>query len=111
MAAGIRFSPELSARKYSPAQMLESYGSANEPIATANLAGGGISQLGIPDYGKQMMDPNMMEQIKMMVESMQAQGMGREEMEQAVRMQVPNMSADMSMGYAEGGSGGIGYLW
>jgi hypothetical protein len=106
MAAGIRFSPELSARKYSPAQMLESYGSANEPIATANLAGGGISQLGIPDYGKQMMDPNMMEQIKMMVESMQAQGMGREEMEQAVRMQVPDMSADMSMGYAEGGSSG-----
>jgi hypothetical protein len=50
-----------------------------------------------------MMDPNMMEQIKMMVESMQAQGMGKEEMEQAVRMQVPDMSADMSMGYAEGG--------
>ena len=102
MAAGLRFSPELSTRKYSPAEMLASYGGVkNEPIAT--LAGGGISQLGIPDYGQQMMDPNMMEQIKMMVESMQAQGMGREEMEQAVRMQVPNMSADMSMGYAEGG--------
>jgi len=106
MAAGIRFSPELSARKYSPAEMLESYGSTNEPLATANLAEGGISQLGIPDYGKQMMDPNMMEQIRMMVEGMQAQGMGREEMEQAVKMQVPNMSADMSMGYAEGGSSG-----
>ena len=105
MAAGLRFSPELSTRKYSPAEMLASYGGVkNEPIAT--LAGGGISQLGIPDYGQQMMDPNMMEQIKMMVESMQAQGMGREEMEQAVRMQVPNMSADMSMGYAEGGPSG-----
>jgi hypothetical protein len=107
MAAGLRFSPELSTRKYSPAEMLASYGGVkNEPIATANLAGGGISQLGIPDYGQQMMDPNMMEQIKMMVESMQAQGMGKEEMEQAVRMQVPNMSADMSMGYAEGGPSG-----
>jgi len=106
MAAGLRFSPELSTRKYSPAEMLLEYGSANEPIATANLAGGGIAELGVPDYGQQMMDPNMMEQIKMMVESMQAQGMGREEMEQAVRMQVPDMSADMSMGYAEGGPSG-----
>ena len=107
MAAGLRFSPELSTRKYSPAEMLASYGGVeNEPIATANLAGGGISQLGIPDYGQQMMDPNMMEQIRMMVEGMQAQGMGKEEMEQAVRMQVPNMSADMSMGYAEGGPSG-----
>jgi hypothetical protein len=106
MAAGLRFSPELSTRKYSPAEMLLEYGSANEPIATANLAGGGISQMGIPDYGQQMMDPNMMEQIRMMVEGMQAQGMGREEMEEAVRMQVPDMSADMSMGYAEGGPSG-----
>jgi hypothetical protein len=104
MAAGLRFSPELSTRKYSPAEMLASYGGVkNEPIATANLAIGGIAELGVPDYGQQMMDPNMMEQIKMMVESMQAQGMSKEEMEQAVRMQVPNMSADMSMGYAEGG--------
>jgi hypothetical protein len=104
MAAGLRFSPELSTRKYSPAEMLASYGGVkNEPLATATLAGGGIAELGIPNYGQQMMDPNMMEQIKMMVESMQAQGMGKEEMEQAVRMQVPNMSADMSMGYAEGG--------
>jgi hypothetical protein len=62
--------------------------------------------MGIPDYGQQMMDPNMMEQIRMMVEGMQAQGMGREEMEEAVRMQVPDMSADMSMGYAEGGPSG-----
>jgi hypothetical protein len=114
MAAGLRFSPELSTRKYSPAEMLLEYGSANEPITTSGgtlgpskaFAEGGISQLGIPDYGQQMMDPNMMEQIKMMVESMQAQGMGKEEMEQAVRMQVPNMSADMSMGYAEGGPSG-----
>jgi hypothetical protein len=105
MAAGLRFSPELSTRKYSPAEMLASYGGVkNEPIAT--LAGGGIAELGIPNYGQQMMDPNMMEQIKMMVESMQAQGMSKEEMEQAVRMQVPNMSADMSMGYAEGGPSG-----
>jgi len=109
--AGLRFLPEVSARKYSPAQMAEAYASTDTlPIATANLAGGGISQLGIPDYGKQMMDPNMMEQIRMMVEGMQAKGMGREEMEQAVRMQVPNMSADMSadmsMGFAEGGSSG-----
>jgi hypothetical protein len=107
MAAGLRFSPELSTRKYSPAEMLASYGGVeNEPIATANLAGGGIAELGVPDYGQQMMDPNMMEQIRMMVEGMQAQGMGREEMEQAVRMQVPDMSADMSMGYAEGGPSG-----
>jgi hypothetical protein len=149
MAAGLRFLPELSTRKYSPAEMLLEYGSANEPIESSKenqpalekeninyrvmdgikkpagqgtiglgipdssksfsgrlLAEGGISQLGIPDYGQQMMDPNMMEQIKMMVESMQAQGMGKEEMEQAVKMQVPNMSADMSMGFAEGGSSG-----
>ena len=96
--AGLRFLPEVSTRKYTPEEMAVQYSST-----PANLAGGGISQLGIPDYGKQMMDPNMMEQIRMMVEGMQAQGMGREEMEQAVRMQVPNMSADMSMGFAEGG--------
>ena len=106
MAAGIRFSPELSARKYSPAEMLASYGSANEPLATANLAGGGISQMGIPDYEQQMMNPDMMEQIRMLIEGMQAQGMNKESMEDAVRMQVPDMSADMSMGYAEGGPSG-----
>ena len=43
MAAGLRFLPELSARKYSPAEMLESFGSSNEPIATANLAEGGAA--------------------------------------------------------------------
>jgi hypothetical protein len=106
MAAGIRFSPELSARKYSPAEMLLEYGSANEPIATANLAEGGISQLGIPDYGQQMMDPNMMEQIRIMVEGMRGQGMGIEEIKEQLTMQVPNMSPDMSMGYAEGGPSG-----
>jgi len=107
MAAGLRFSPELSTRKYSPAEMLASYGGVeNEPLATANLAGGGISQLGIPDYKQQMMNPDMMEQIRMLVEGMQAQGMNKESMEQAVRMQVPDMSADMSMGYAEGGPSG-----
>jgi hypothetical protein len=104
MDAGLRFLPKVSTREYTPEQMAETYTSkALQPIG---LAGGGISQLGIPNYGQQMMDPNMMEQIKMMVESMQAQGMGKEEMEQAVRMQVPNMSADMSMGYAEGGPSG-----
>jgi hypothetical protein len=96
--AGLRFLPKVSARQYTPEEMAVQYSST-----PATLAGGGIAELGIPDYGQQMMDPNMMEQIRMMVESMQAQGMGREEMEQAVRMQVPDMSADMSMGYAEGG--------
>jgi hypothetical protein len=99
--AGLRFLPKVSARQYTPEEMAVQYSST-----PATLAGGGIAELGIPDYGQQMMDPNMMEQIKMMVESMQAQGMGKEEMEQAVRMQVPNMSADMSMGYAEGGPSG-----
>ena len=107
MAAGLRFLPKVETREKSPLEMAQVYGNTETtPIATANLASGGISQMGIPDYGKQMMDPNMMEQIRMMVEGMQAQGMGREEMEQAVKMQVPNMSADMSMGYAEGGSSG-----
>jgi hypothetical protein len=96
--AGLRFLPKVSARQYTPEEMAVQYSST-----PATLAGGGIAELGIPDYGQQMMDPNMMEQIKMMVESMQAQGMSKEEMEQAVRMQVPDMSADMSMGYAEGG--------
>jgi hypothetical protein len=99
--AGLRFLPKVSARQFTPEEMALQY--TKDP---ATLAEGGISQLGVPDYGQQMMDPNMMEQIRMMVESMQAQGMGREEMEQAVKMQVPNMSADMSMGYAEGGSSG-----
>jgi hypothetical protein len=96
--AGLRFLPKVSARQYTPEEMAVQYSST-----PATLAGGGIAELGIPNYGQQMMDPNMMEQIKMMVESMQAQGMSKEEMEQAVRMQVPDMSADMSMGYAEGG--------
>jgi hypothetical protein len=102
--AGLRFLPKKETRQYSPEEMALTMSA--EPIATANLAGGGISQLGIPDYGQQMMDPNMMEQIRMMVEGMQAKGMGREAMEDAVRMQVPDMSADMSMGYAEGGPSG-----
>jgi len=107
MAAGLRFLPEVSTREYSPLEMAQVYGNTEtEPLATGGLAGGGISQMGIPDYGKQMMDPNMMEQIRMMIEGMQAQGMGREEMEEAVRMQIPDMSADMSMGYAEGGPSG-----
>jgi hypothetical protein len=101
MAAGLRFLPKVETREKSPLEMAQVYG--NTETTPIGLAVGGISELGIPDYGQQMMDPNMMEQIKMMVESMQAQGMGKEEMEQAVRMQVPNMSADMSMGYAEGG--------
>jgi len=107
MEAGLRFLPELSTRKYSPAMMAAQYGDDSaEPIATANLAGGGISQMGIPNYEQQMMNPDMMEQIRMLVEGMQAQGMNKESMEQAVRMQVPDMSADMSMGYAEGGPSG-----
>ena len=107
MEAGLRFLPKVSTRQYSPEEMALSYAdTTTEPIAAAKLAGGGISQLGIPDYGQQMMNPDMMEQIRMLVEGMQAKGMGREEMEQAVRMQVPDMSADMSMGYAEGGPSG-----
>jgi hypothetical protein len=102
LEAGLRFLPKKEAREFSPEEMAIQYGTAEAP-AIANLAEGGISQMGIPDYGQQMMDPNMMEQIRRMVEGMQAQGMGREEMEQAVRMQVPDMSADMSMGFAEGG--------
>jgi len=104
MAAGLRFLPKVETREKSPLEMAQVYG--NTETTPIGLAGGGISQLSIPDYGQQMMDPNMMEQIRRMVEGMQAQGMGKEEMEQAVRMQVPNMSADMSMGYAEGGPSG-----
>jgi len=41
-AAGLRFSPELSTRKYSPAEMAVAYGNENiDPLATANLAHGG----------------------------------------------------------------------
>ena len=41
-AAGLRFSPELSTRKYSPAEMAVAYGNENiDPLATANLAQGG----------------------------------------------------------------------
>jgi hypothetical protein len=43
MAAGLRFLPELSTRKYSPAEMLTQYGAVNEPLATANLAEGGAA--------------------------------------------------------------------
>jgi len=43
MQAGLRFLPELSTRKYTPAEMLESFGSPNEPLATANLAEGGAA--------------------------------------------------------------------
>jgi hypothetical protein len=109
MEAGLRFLPKVETRQYSPAEMALSYANTEtEPLATGGLAGGGISQLGIPNYGQQMMDPNMMEQIRMLVEGMQAQGMSKEEMENAVRMQVPDMGGgqDMSMGYAEGGPSG-----
>ena len=41
-AVGLRFSPELSTRKYSPAEMAVAYGNENiDPLATANLAQGG----------------------------------------------------------------------
>jgi len=43
MAAGLRFLPELSTRKYSPAEMLAQYGAVNKPLATANLAEGGAA--------------------------------------------------------------------
>jgi len=43
MAAGLRFLPELSTRKYSPAEMLTQYGAVNKPLATANLAEGGAA--------------------------------------------------------------------
>ena len=104
MAAGLRFLPKVETRESSPLEMAQVYG--NTETTPIGLAGGGISQLGIPNYGQQMMNPDMMEQIRMLVEGMQAKGMGREEMEQAVRMQVPDMSADMSMGFAEGGPSG-----
>ena len=49
-AVGLRFSPELSTRKYSPAEMAVAYGNENiDPLATANLAQGG--RIGYGDGG------------------------------------------------------------
>jgi len=104
MAAGLRFLPKVETRESSPLEMAQVYG--NTETTPIGLAGGGIAALGIPNYEQQMMNPDMMEQIRMLVEGMQAQGMNKESMEDAVRMQVPDMSADMSMGYAEGGPSG-----
>ncbi len=100
MAAGLRFLPELETRKYSPAQMLAAYGGANQPVATADLADGGRA-FDIPDYSykNKMMDPNMMEQIKRLIQGGMGKGMGRGDMEKSVLMRMP----DMTMGYAEGG--------
>jgi len=100
MAAGLRFLPELETRKYSPAQMLAAYGGANQPVATADLADGGRA-FDIPDYSykNKMMDPDMMEQIKRLIQGGMGKGMGRGDMEKSVLMQMP----DMTMGYAEGG--------
>ena len=102
MEAGLRFLPELETRKYSPAEMLAAqYGSDSaEPIATANLADGGRA-FDIPDYSykNKMMDPDMMEQIKRLIQGGMGKGMGRGDMEKSVLMRMP----DMTMGYAEGG--------
>ena len=101
MEAGLRFLPELETRKYSPAMMAAQYGSDSaEPIATANLADGGRA-FDIPDYSykNKMMDPDMMEQIKRLIQGGMGKGMGRSDMEKSVLMRMP----DMTMGYAEGG--------
>ena len=101
MEAGLRFLPELETRKYSPAMMAAQYGSDSaEPIATANLADGGRA-FDIPDYSykNKMMDPDMMEQIRRLIQGGMGKGMGRGDMEKSVLMQMP----DMTMGYAEGG--------
>ena len=101
MAAGLRFLPDVSTRKYSPLQMAEAYGNADvDPIATANLADGGRA-FDIPDYSykNKMMDPDMMEQIKRLIQGGMGKGMGRGDMEKSVLMRMP----DMTMGYAEGG--------
>ena len=101
MEAGLRFLPELETRKYSPAMMAAQYGSDSaEPIATANLADGGRA-FDIPDYSykNKMMDPDMMEQIKRLIQGGMGKGMGRGDMEKSVLMRMP----DMTMGYAEGG--------
>ena len=99
--AGLRFLPEVSTRKYSPAEMALSYADeTTEPIATANLADGGRA-FDIPDYSykNKMMDPDMMEQIRRLIQGGMGKGMGRGDMEKSVLMQMP----DMTMGYAEGG--------
>jgi len=101
MAAGLRFLPDVSTRKFSPLQMAEAYGNADvDPIATANLADGGRA-FDIPDYSykNKMMDPDMMEQIRRLIQGGMGKGMGRGDMEKSVLMQMP----DMTMGYAEGG--------
>ena len=101
MAAGLRFLPDVSTRKFSPLQMAEAYGNADvEQIATANLADGGRA-FDIPDYSykNKMMDPDMMEQIRRLIQGGMGKGMGRGDMEKSVLMQMP----DMTMGYAEGG--------
>ena len=108
--AGLRFLPEVSTRKYSPAEMALSYAdTTTEPIAAANLADGGsprdqYMQNFQPNYEQNVMNPNMMEEIRKLVEGMQAQGMGKEQIEEMVTMQMPNMT----MGFAEGG--GIGSM-
>ena len=101
MEAGLRFLPELETRKYSPSMMAAQYGSDSaEPIATANLADGGRA-FDIPDYSykNKMMDFDMMEQIKRLIQGGMGKGMGRGDMEKSVLMRMP----DMTMGYAEGG--------
>ena len=102
--AGLRFLPEVSTRKYSPAEMALSYAdTTTEPIAAANLADGGRPfEMNIPNYEQQIMDPNMMEQINILVQGLQNQGLGMEEIKEKIMMEVPNMT----MGFAEGG--GIG---
>ena len=109
MEAGLRFLPELSTRKYSPMEMAAQFSQDVDPIATANLADGGsprdqYMQNFQPNYEQNVMDPNMMEEIRKLVEGMQAQGMGKEQIEEMVTMQMPNMT----MGFAEGG--GIGSM-
>jgi len=104
--AGLRFLPEVSTRKYSPAEMALSYAdTTTEPIAAANLADGGRPfQMDMPNYEQNVMDPNMMEQIQMLVQGLQNQGLGMEEIKEQVMMKIPNMT----MGFAEGG--GIGSM-
>ena len=55
MAAGLRFLPDVSTRKFSPLQMAEAYGNADvDPIATVNLADGGRPfQMDMPNYEQQ----------------------------------------------------------
>ena len=103
-AVGLRFSPELSTRKYSPAEMAVAYGNENiDPLATANLAQGG--RIGYRDAGPVIPEQFLEDLKRRNFEEMLDKYRRRQEDYERRKDMAPTKEAAMGgrIGYGDGG--------